>query len=241
MKLSNDIQRKLQSDNTTMQFELAEMRRMLAEKDNELEKPKGNDGNHINSGESDEALEELAAVKEELMQKEVEVKDMADLLEEAREEFDVNMEEKAELEKRLNEKEDEITKQRGQFLDFETRLEENQVLLQEANDRLEEKDAKIDNLEEAMENIQNIESVDELKEKVEILEATLEAERKCTNLELEMEKVQTSLVMKELDDKIHELTQMEEILKLERTTTADQLSEAAEIAAKEKERLVEEK
>merc|ERR1712202_92778 len=95
-----------------MQFELAEMRRMLAEKEKDLQEATRINQVYPDREASDDTVtleESLAAVKEELAQKEVEVNDMAGLLEEAQEEFLEKEAEKVELERLLKEKDEKLT------------------------------------------------------------------------------------------------------------------------------------
>jgi len=235
VKKTNETQGKLQAENSKLQFELAEQKRIVSEKEKDLEKGKKREEEESKSEEETTAL-----LREELKKKETEINDLNELLQEAGEEFFEKQEEKTELEGNIKEKDEQITQQGIMIQDLEGQLEESHVLLQEANNQLDEKEAKIEELEEGMEAAPSKDRVNELEYKVGLLEESLETEKGRANeaedcVKQQMEKIKELLEVIEETPNAEEVCELKESLKEEKQRASD----AEEVLAEQSKKMEE--
>ena len=149
---SKEVQDQLQAANSKLQFEVAESKRIAADREKEVTKLKSLLEEREKGGDVSEAVDSL---KQELKRKDEEVSDLRQLLDEASVEFLEKEDEVKKMETEVALSEKLVTNLQFSLNDLQSQLEESHLMLGGANDRLEEKDARLEEVEADLEAGQN--------------------------------------------------------------------------------------
>ena len=149
---SKEVQDQLQAANSKLQFEVAESKRIAADREKEVTKLKSLLEEREKGGDVSEAVDSL---NQELKRKDEEVSDLRQLLDEASVEFLEKEDEVKKMETEVALSEKLVTNLQLSLTDLQSQLEESHLMLGGANDRLEEKDARLEEVEADLEAGQN--------------------------------------------------------------------------------------
>ena len=167
-KYYKEDQERLQATNSKLQFELAEQRRYVSElRKNKFE---------VKDATLDEETDKLEIkLREELSRKEKETMELKGLLEEAGDVVRSIQDDLKAVEEEISKKDVLLTRMQLAEKDIKIQLQERDLLLRDFNDRLEEKEARIEKMEQELEAKSGLENVVEhLKRRLSFVENELE-------------------------------------------------------------------